>query len=175
MIITVHYRHCRIISLIALTLTGLYGCAHPPHNADLSANLDTNYLDYVDIITECTTHPALEEIDSKRLESDQGAPKQYAKLNADEALLYTKLQTKVDKLGALWVMCYRVRDDPKHPMNMVSFEFYHSQLTMYGPYMDKGIEYMFLDEKGQKAFVKAQLDVPMQRKNWYFYGDRLDE
>lgn len=169
MIITMRSKLLNVISLSLILLPGLCGCSDPPDDADLADGLENSYADYMRIVTQCGQYPELQEIDSKNIERRNGAPQQYAKLTAADAEVYDSIQKTVGQLGVLWVRCERDKDDPKHSLEAVSFEFYHSQLTTYGPRSDKGIEYLFVDEANQKRLVAQGWDTPMQRKNWYYY------
>lgn len=169
MIIIMRSKLLNGISLSLILLSGLCGCSDPPDDVDLSGSLENSYADYMHIVTQCGQYPDLQEIDSRDMEWHNGPPHQYAKPTGADAEAYHSIQKTVDQLGALWVRCERNKDDPKHPLEAVSFEFYHSQLTTYGPRSDKGIEYLFVDEADQKRLVAQGWDTPMQRKNWYYY------
>lgn len=166
------------INLAAAAIMALTGCSvrgPVPSNAELSADLERNYADYASMVAQCQAHPALKEVDSTDQESSWHKPGQYAGLKSDERDIYNSIQTRLDDIGIERMFCVRDVDDPKLPLLFVAFEVYFDQPFSADRYLHKGLQYSFEDATTQNQSVKAHWRAPTERKNWFIYGDKLDQ
>ncbi len=178
MTITTLFKRFGSISLAAAAIMAVAGCSDPtsvPSDTELSADLERNYAEYTSIVAQCQEHPALREVDSTDEESSWHKPEQYAELSSAERALYDSMQAQLDKTGTVSVTCVRDTTDTKSPLRLVAFELYFDLPGSAERYMHKGVVYDFEDTATQKSAATNHWFVPMNRKNWFIYGDKLNQ